>query len=227
MLFPDDFIEKLPNDLIEAGELICKIFYDAIDNAEISHESLSLEEFLEAFILLDTFVKANSLDDSFDIFELSDDDSSIISFTYQYYSNFRSHIKTIKQSNYVEFLRFKFSSQLNLAFAYNFTDGDIQKIQALINELRDLIGKSDYLGDNHKNRLLNKLESLQKELHKKMSSLEKFYVFVGDLGILLGKFGQDAKPLVDLIEKIIKIAWNAEAVIGELPSGSSMPILDK
>jgi len=31
---------------------------------------------------------------------------------------------------------------------------------------------------------------------------------------------------LDLIAKLLKIAWNTESVIGELPSGTEMPMLN-
>ncbi|MFC1890318.1 hypothetical protein ACFL4G_11240 [Thermodesulfobacteriota bacterium] len=121
--------------------------------------------------------------------------------------------------------REKFRMQLNSGFFYEFSDGDLNRIQELINELRTEIQKSELFDANHKERILKRLESLQKELHKKVSSLDKFYGLIGDAGIALGKFGIDAKPFVDRVREISNIVWRTQARAEELPSGTSLPLL--
>ena len=81
--------------------------------------------------------------------------------------------------------------------------------------------------EDHKQRLLKRIEKLQAELHKKVSDLDKFWGLVGDAGVVLGKFGKDAKPLVDRITEIAKIVWQTQARAEELPSGTDMPLLSE
>jgi hypothetical protein len=50
----------------------------------------------------------------------------------------------------------------------------------LINELRDELSKESELDEAHKQRLLKRLEALQKELHKKVSDLDHFCGLLGD-----------------------------------------------
>ena len=100
------------------------------------------------------------------------------------------------------------------------------KVQTLINELRDEISKSSLFDDNHKGRLLNRLGSLQNEIHKRMSNLDKFWGFVGDAGVMLGRFGKDAKPFTDRIRDIMQIVWRTQSITEELPSDSPLPMLE-
>lgn len=65
-----------------------------------------------------------------------------------------------------------------------------------------MITAGDYFEDDHQARLLKQVESLQLELHKKMSNLDRFWGLVGDAGVIAGKFGKDAKPLVDRIREL-------------------------
>lgn len=97
--------------------------------------------------------------------------------------------------------------------------------QTSINELRDLISGSEVIEENHKQRLLKRLERLQSELHKKMSDLDRFWGFVGDAGVVMGKFGEDAKPFTDRIKDIMNIVWRTQARAEELESGSPNPFL--
>ncbi len=114
---------------------------------------------------------------------------------------------------------------LNKGFFYEFTDGDLKRIQQIINELRSQITESTLFEDGHKQRLLRRLEAMQSEMHKKMSDVDKIWGLVGDAGVVVGKFGKDAKPFVDRIKELSKIAWRTQARAEELPSDSQNPLL--
>ena len=74
-------------------------------------------------------------------------------------------------------------------------------------------------------RLLNRLEELQRELHKKMSKLDKFWGFIMDAGPVLGKFGEDAKPFFERINELAEIIFRAQSIVQELPSSTPLPLL--
>ncbi len=64
-------------------------------------------------------------------------------------------------------------------------------------------------------------------MHKKISDLDRFWGLIGDAGIAIGKFGENAKPIVDRIKEIADIVWRTQANAEELPTGSSIPFLNK
>ena len=121
----------------------------------------------------------------------------------------------------------KFEDFFGSAFTYEFSSGDLQRIQILINELRDLISVCDLFEADHKRRLLLRLEKLQAELHKKVSDLDKLWGLVGDAGVALGKFGDNAKPFVDRIKEITEIVWRTQARAEELPSNAPLPAIGR
>ena len=116
--------------------------------------------------------------------------------------------------------REKYHVQLGQTFSYEFSDGDLSRIQTLLNELRDRISESEFFNEKHKERLLKKLEALQTELHKRMSNLDKFYAFAGEGAVIIQKYGDAAKPFLDIIKAILKIAWVAQGRAEELPSNA-------
>jgi len=120
-------------------------------------------------------------------------------------------------------LRSHFSTQLGQVFIYEFTDGDLSRIQELINALREHVSSSDVFDESHRRRMLKRLEKLQAELHKKVSDMDHFWGLVGDAGVALGKFGKDAKPFVELIKEIRDIVWRTQARAEQLPSGTESP----
>jgi len=120
--------------------------------------------------------------------------------------------------------RNEFSEQLGEGFYYEFTELEIQRIQKLLNELREQFTGSDAFDEEHRRRLLLRLEKLQSELHKRVSDLDRFWGLIGDAGVVVGKLGEDAKPLVDRFREIVEIVWRAQAKAEKLPDNSNPPL---
>lgn len=134
-----------------------------------------------------------------------------------------AHLTQLKIDTY----RNRYAAALKAGFAYEFSKGDLERVQELINELREQIAESNALEDEHRRRLLKRLESLQAEVHKRVSDLDRFWGLVGDAGVVLGKLGKDAKPIVDRVKEIAAIVWRTQARAEELPSGVENPMLEK
>ncbi len=119
----------------------------------------------------------------------------------------------------------RYTIRLGKTFYYEFSDGDLKRLQELINELRDLIKTTAELENGHRDRLLKRLEKLQAELHKRVPNLDRFWGLIGDAGVVLGKLGRDAKPFVDRIREIAELVWRTQAAIEGLPSNMPQPLL--
>jgi hypothetical protein len=105
----------------------------------------------------------------------------------------------------------RFDGRFGVVFSYEFSDEELNRAQTLLNDLRDEIAASEQFEPKHKARILSKLEGLQKELHKNISNLDKFWGLIGEAGIVFGKFGEDVKPLVDRMAEVAKIAYEVQA----------------
>jgi hypothetical protein len=55
--------------------------------------------------------------------------------------------------------------------------------------------------------------------------LDRLWGLIGDAGVVLGKFGESAKPIVDRIKEIAEIVWQTQSRAEELPSGTPIPLL--
>ena len=116
------------------------------------------------------------------------------------------------------------SSQYKNIFAkqiYSFSDEEYSSIQDHINNLRTKLQNSNDFEPNHKERLLKKLEELQKELHKKMSSLDKFLGGFLSVAHTLGLSAKEAKPFTDDVKDILNITLNAKSRGENLPESPS------
>lgn len=136
-----------------------------------------------------------------------------------------SLVEILKEEE-LEVARVSYSSLYQKQFHYEFAEGDIQTVQSLLNDLRDLITASEGLEDEHKQRILTRLEKLQSELHKKVSDLDRFWGLVGDAGVMAKKLGNDAKPIVDRIKELSNIVWKTQSKAEELPDDSQNPLLE-
>ena len=111
-------------------------------------------------------------------------------------------------------------------FIYKFSEESIARIQTLVNELRDKINASNLFEDKHKQRLLKRLEKLQAEMHKEMSDVDRFWGLIGDAGVVIGKFGENAKPFVDRIVEISQIVCKTQAKYEKLTEQTKHPLLN-
>ena len=120
-------------------------------------------------------------------------------------------------------LKEKYSNRFSQDAVYRFSDDDFNRIQVLINELRDLINNSQVITAKHKQRLLERLERMQREWHKQTSDLDRFWGFIGEAGIVIGRFGTNIKPIVNRLREIAEIVWKTIRVNENL-LGTSNPI---
>lgn len=223
MLFNDDFIESIANDPIKS---ILEII--SITQKNLSHDrDKNYNVFLEGFSLITSVLDNFKLSLPFHITEptLVGDISDVIKIEV-FFNTVKKEFN--KKNTLVKFntTKSRFDALLAQSFSYEFSQGDLDRVQKLINELREEINTSSLFEQKHKARLLKRLEKLQAELHKKMSDIDAFWGLVGDAGVAIGKFGKDAKPFVDRIREITDIVWRTQSRAEELPSGTPTPLLE-
>lgn len=224
-MFNNEFFSNLPNDPASAAFYLIiefnKFNNEVVNSAEPATEFY--EQYIEAVGLCNAFI--DMLKVAVPALNLTPDHGQNIGNIRTFFSQAS---KAFSQKK-IELLSIKARERLQKQFdsflIYKFTDGDLTRIQELINELRDMITNSDFFGEKHKERLLKRLEELQLELHKKMSSLDKFWGFIMDAGPALGKFGKDAKPFFDRLNELANIIWGTQSITQELPTSTPLPIL--
>ena len=224
MLFNEEFLDSLASDPIAGTMRVCDT---ALRSVSAGQEWLDQDyvNFLEAVTLLSEMVDAQILTTTSSFPRLVPAQSLA-----QKCNAMKKCIDDIKaecaqnvEAASLEKLRAKFRVALGSGFKYEFSQGDLEKVQALINELRQEVGAANKLGEEHRARLLKRLEALQSELHKKISDLDKFWGLVGDASVLMAKIGNDAKPIVDRVREIADIVWRTQTRAEELPSGTTLP----
>lgn len=224
MLFTDEFVDSLKDDPIKGALEIFRLAGDFRSNS-IWNDS-DYEKSIEVCALLTELIESNLLvanpADLKLIGNKNEDSTKMRVFMDKLYSSCK------EQATLLEFQskRSKFKATLRASFCYEFSQGDMERVQWLVNQVRDLISSSENLETDHQRRLLMRLEKLQSELHKRMADLDRFWGLIGDAGVVLGKLGTDAKPVVDRVKEIADIVWQTQSRAEELPSGTSPPLLE-
>lgn len=217
--FTDEFVDKLPDDKILALNMICSEFrkFDAEAGQNVNH----IESYFKALAIF----RAYAATKDYSINEVKpgnvpqDNINNIRNFLYQQ----ESETSKLLHTTFLEEQTRKYKDRFNSSSAYVFSDDDFETIQKLINEMRDIITNSEVITASHKRRLLERLERMQRELHKSTSDLDRFWGFIGEAGVAIGKFGTDIKPLVDRINELAKIVWKTIS-LKELLLDNHMPI---
>jgi len=216
MYFDEEFCKSLPEDSSSAIKEICKKYSDVFSNLpDTASRYLLIVEFY-AFIAV--YYEANGL--GIKVPEVEGDYSVDSKEASRFVENLLS--ETSRQMGQNAFQRYKnlFATRLGTRFHYEFSEGDLKRIQDLINELRDLISASEELEAKHKRRVLDKLEKLQAEFHKKVSDLDQFYGSLIELSVVARIIGENFKPVVDRIGELVKIVWPVQARAFDLPSNA-------
>lgn len=180
---------------------------------------------LEAYALINEVVAANILPIASPGFPITGDINEDCRNVNLYITELEKHCVKEASKMKVASLQSHFKIAIGAGFAYEFSQGDLDRVQVLINQIRDLINETKGLQEDHKHRLLARLEKLQSEMHKKVSDLDRFWGLIGDAGVVLGKLGKDAKPIVDRIKEVADIVWQTQSRAEELPSGTQIPML--
>jgi len=226
LIFSDVFIGEFRAEPIKKAVDIRQMVLPHLSANEEHWSDSDLEVLVEAYALVVEALEADLLPLAKKYPELSGDVqkdcSSISSFLKLVEEKCVAEASKLR----LESFRSKFKNSLGSAFAYEFSQGDLERVQTLINELRSQISGLSSLENEHQQRLLKRLEKLQSELHKRISDLDRFWGLVGDAGVVLGKVGKDARPIVDRIREIADIVWQTQSRAEELPSGTQLPSLE-
>ncbi|MBL4586070.1 MAG: hypothetical protein JKX84_03300 [Flavobacteriales bacterium] len=220
-MITDKFVNDIPQELDAGLEYISGAYRQLVrdvNNLE-DHHSFSVD----FHFLLEAYCARNG----FSILQvkLGTNKTNNVQFVETVFDDLQKKLETRKTISFVDQSQERLKLLFDNVFCYEFTEGDLGKIQELVNELREIISASELFTADHQQRILRRLEKLQGELHKKVSDLDRFWGLIGDAGVVIGKFGNDAKPIVDRIKEIADIVWRTQSHSEGLPSGTQIPLL--
>jgi hypothetical protein len=227
VFFNQEFIEWVEDNPLEGVVESCLVIAKELgEEFDVSRHTDAKHEFLwDVSSFINLIITLNNLAPDIELPEpstsIGENCSALMKYLAYVERRFSGEVTKIKIESY----KSRYANVLKASFAYEFSQGDLDRVQALVNEIREHISANADLDDEHKQRLLKRLELLQSELHKRVSDLDRFWGLVGDAGVVMGKLGTDAKPIVDRIKEVAEIVWKTQARTEELPSDSGNPVL--
>lgn len=229
-MFDDEFVDSLPEEVLPAAQKI-KAKFESSDEA-ISEKEHAVEAYYSAYLkaygLLQAFAGAKELDIDFP--ELTDSKMDSILIIRQAFFDLGREITKLEKNkarSLLETTKFHFSTKFGSIFSYEFSEGDLKKIESLVAGIGKFVSGNVAYNQSHKSRILQRLKKIQDELDKKMGDLDPFWGLLGEAGVATAKLGKEAKPVVERVFKIAEIVWRTQARAEELPSGLELPVFWK
>jgi hypothetical protein len=210
MIFDEKFIKSLPGSPYSAIIRICDRYREEIAGYELASVD-GRELIIETITFLKSFIKIIGLPNDISSLPLrvGEREEEIVEAN-DAIMRVRDNATRLNTESQMDLYENLFVTKYGSLFHYEFAEGDLGRIQTLINELRVLIVNSKELEEDHIQRLCEKLEKLQSELHKKVTDVDRFWGFLLEASIVLGQLGDNVKPMVDVIQKIVGIIWPAQ-----------------
>ncbi len=191
-------------------------------------ESLNIDmhqDFLQCLALARAIMNKFQIDPLYADIEFSDNAEHNIEKIIQRFDDWKKLIRgRFSTKNYDDYLE-KFEAQFGTGFFYELSDDDIYEIQERINKLRSLISETKVLDEDHRRRLLRRLEILQAELHKRVSDFDHYYGMAVETYVLLKKYGEGMSQILNEFKGILRIVFRSHSEKEQLPAGEELPLL--
>jgi hypothetical protein len=198
MLYTDEFVANLPDDPWRAMIAICDRFL-SIDLPARTHEAA-----LEAYAFAMSHSQASGIGVLQGIMFGAHEGSNITKVADALNAASGNALRHLKETDVsASFMVYKARAEATLAKHHEvLSDDEIGRIQGMIDGLRQAIHSSEVLDQRHRQRLMGRLEALQRELHKRLTNFDQMWGLLGDMGRAASKFGSDLRPLVARVQEL-------------------------
>jgi hypothetical protein len=92
-----------------------------------------------------------------------------------------------------------------LALTFELEISEVDQVRELTAEMREIVNATSELNDEHRPRVLKRINSIDLELLKPQGSFDVILAGIVDFGEALGDAGRAAKPAIDRMKEIRKI----------------------
>lgn len=226
MEFTDELLARINDEPIEVGLEICQHIQNKIRTS--TADSLA-NVLLEAGMILDRMIKSNLIKSKEELPAVAAGkprrSAEFLNFITAVHRELQAVVERDKAIQFQEQIEQRLNRVITGSFVYELTEGDFKEVQDLLDQLRNAITSSPELKENHRLRLLKRLEKVQAELHKKLSTLDGLYCLAIEASIVAGTIGKNAEPIAKAAKAIAGITWRTHSHTEGLPSGATSPLL--
>lgn len=204
--FPAKTLAHLPADNTEALTVLCGEFQRFDGHARQLPEHH--DDYVEALGILKGFTMARqAVLPTFPEIgpQRHENISRVTAFFTQLRNAARTELAGRHSRSYFDIKTEEYMALFAKAQVYEFSETDFKRVHDLANELRELIRNSSLISEDHRGRLLRRLEAMQGELRKKTNDIDRFWGFLGEAAITMRKFGVDLQPVSDRVLELSRI----------------------
>jgi len=226
-VFTKEFCDDLPADPFEAADKLLAEFFTTHSRLDDKTKRENIRAYIDAMIALQSYLKSGGLS-RIELPanpKLTGDRLEFVNSVVQWFQAAATKIQAARAEEFESDARARYDGFFQNDHIVELSDDEHRRIQDLIDQLRQFLSESTVFDQKHKERLLARLEKLQQELHKTMANIDRFWGFLSDAGIALGKFGSDAKPLFDRAREIVEVLYGAQHRTAQLPGPADVPQL--
>lgn len=222
----DKFLSELPPDpMLALTHIVVKCEKTV---ADLQNNTVNLEaELIKLFALSETIQKKYSISIVVSRPQLSQHAPKNIEAIHEYFVVLGGELDKISAQNLLTASLARFERELDVGFHYEFSEGEIARLQDIVNELREGIRDANFVDEDHRRRLLGRLEKLQAELHKRVPDLDRHLGTMVQIAAALGQSSEEAKPLFDRVREFTGIVAGVFRRAEKLPPGPEFPLLPK
>jgi hypothetical protein len=230
-IFEDDAFTSLPSDPYLAAHMLAGIFRTAHQQGKIPANDKNTA-CVEAYEMFRQFCADSGVAIKTEPIELVPDRNTNISRIAAFFDRAFSELepevlaRKIKTETIQarEAAHKRYIAITGKGFVYELSESDFDQIQKLINHLRKLLQDTKEIDDKHRARLLEGLEALQSELHRKMTSFQNVWGYFIEASYEIAKLGEAAKEIRKTIREIVTIISIAASCAYGLPSSTLPPL---
>lgn len=207
--FPPRTLGNLPADNLEALAALCVEFEKLDGHARQMSEHH--DDYVEALSILRGFamVRDAKVPTFPDLGPMRNQNiSAIATYFAKLRDSVRGELSNRHARGHFETKTEEYAALFARVAVYEFSEPDFKRAQDLVNELRELIRTSTLISEEHKRRLLRRLEAMTGELRRKTNDIDRFWGFLGEAGIAMRKFGDDLAPISERVLELGGIVIN-------------------
>jgi len=144
MLFGEDFLTKIPEKPIDGVLNICRTVRMSLSGNPDGWEQNDYEVLLEALALIESLIEIDLVSTPYVLPNISGTLADDCPNIYRYLVGLEELYQAEASKLKLQSLKAHFKTNLGGSFHYEFSQGDLDRIQTLINELRDHVANSGY-----------------------------------------------------------------------------------
>ena len=230
-IFEDDAFASLPSDPYLAAHLLAGIFRTANSQGKIPANDRNTA-YIEAYEMFRQFCADSGVAIKTEPVELVPDRNANIQRISVFFDRAFSELepevlaRKIKTETILarEAAHKRYIAITGKGFVYELSESDLAQIQKLINQLRNLLRDTKEIDDKHRARILERLEAMQSELHRKMTSFEIVWGNLMEVSFAVERCGEASKEIRKTIRELVAIFSIAASVAHGLPSTTPPPM---